>query len=114
MDGASVVTVVGELEPAGVPQHVGMNEKGEFRTEGHSRAAGTRERTTAGPWGVESWSTAGVQGLETWLASPATPRTGSRWAVAATVEERAHRKRRLIKGPREFRDVRGDQPKKKS
>ena len=32
----------------------------------------------------------------------------------ATVEERAHRKRRLIKGPREFRDVRGDQPKKKA
>ena len=32
---------------------------------------------------------------------------------AATVEERAHRKSRLIKGPREFRDVRGDQPKKK-
>jgi hypothetical protein len=32
----------------------------------------------------------------------------------ATVEERAHRKRRLIKGPREFRDVRGDQPKQKS
>jgi hypothetical protein len=31
----------------------------------------------------------------------------------ATDEERAHRKRRLIKGPREFRDVRGDQPKKK-
>ena len=31
----------------------------------------------------------------------------------ATVEERAHRKRRLIKGPHEFRDVRGDQPKKK-
>jgi hypothetical protein len=31
LDGASVVAVVGELEPAGVPQHVGMNEKGEFR-----------------------------------------------------------------------------------
>ena len=30
----------------------------------------------------------------------------------ATVEERAHRKRRLIKGPREFRDVRGDQSNK--
>jgi hypothetical protein len=30
----------------------------------------------------------------------------------ATVEERAHRKRRLIKGPREFRDVRDDQRKK--
>jgi hypothetical protein len=30
----------------------------------------------------------------------------------ATVEKRAHRKRRLIKGPREFRDVRGDRPKK--
>jgi hypothetical protein len=28
-------------------------------------------------------------------------------------EERAHRKRRLIKGPREFRDVRSDQPKKR-
>jgi hypothetical protein len=30
---------------------------------------------------------------------------------AATGEERAHRKRRLIKGPREFRDMRGDVPK---
>ena len=30
----------------------------------------------------------------------------------ATVEERAHRKRHLIKGPREFRDVRDDQRKK--
>jgi hypothetical protein len=35
LDGASVVAVVGELEPAGVPQHVGMNEKGEFRS--HAR-----------------------------------------------------------------------------
>jgi hypothetical protein len=32
---------------------------------------------------------------------------------AATDEQRAHRKRRLIKGPREFRDVLDDQPKKK-
>jgi hypothetical protein len=32
----------------------------------------------------------------------------------ATVEERAHRKRRLIKGPRQFRDVRDDQPKRKA
>lgn len=31
---------------------------------------------------------------------------------AATSQERAKRKRRLIKGPREFRDVRGDLPKK--
>ena len=31
LDGASVVAIVGELEPAGVPQHVGMNGKGEFR-----------------------------------------------------------------------------------
>jgi len=30
-----------------------------------------------------------------------------------TDEERARRKRRLIKGPREFREVRGDQPKAK-
>jgi hypothetical protein len=30
---------------------------------------------------------------------------------AATGEERAQRKRRLIKGPPEFRDVRGDLPK---
>jgi hypothetical protein len=37
LDGASVVTVVGELEPAGVPQHVGMNGKGEFRS--HARDA---------------------------------------------------------------------------
>jgi hypothetical protein len=32
---------------------------------------------------------------------------------SATVEERQDRKRRLIKGPREFRDMRGDQPKPK-
>jgi hypothetical protein len=29
--GASIVAFVGELEPTGVPQHVGMNEKAEFR-----------------------------------------------------------------------------------
>ena len=33
---------------------------------------------------------------------------------AATSEERARRKRRLIKGPREFRDLRGDLPKTKN
>ena len=32
----------------------------------------------------------------------------------ASGEERAHRKRRLIRGPQEFRDIRRDQPKKKS
>jgi hypothetical protein len=31
---------------------------------------------------------------------------------AATSEEQAQRKRRLIKGPREFRDMRGDLPKR--
>jgi hypothetical protein len=31
LDGASVVAVVGELEPAGMPQHVGMHEEREFR-----------------------------------------------------------------------------------
>jgi hypothetical protein len=36
------------------------------------------------------------------LADPAVP-----------AEERHARKRRLIKGPREFRDLRGDQPKQK-
>jgi hypothetical protein len=30
----------------------------------------------------------------------------------ASGEEQAQRKRRLVKGPREFRDIRGDQPKK--
>jgi hypothetical protein len=35
LDGASVVSVVGELEAAGVPQHVGVNEEGEFRS--HAR-----------------------------------------------------------------------------
>jgi hypothetical protein len=33
---------------------------------------------------------------------------------SATAQERQDRKRRLIKGPREFRDMRGDQPKAKS
>ena len=31
LDSASVVAVVGELEPAGMPQHVGMHEEHEFR-----------------------------------------------------------------------------------
>ena len=31
LDGASVVAVVGELEPAGMPQHVGMHEERESR-----------------------------------------------------------------------------------
>jgi hypothetical protein len=31
LDSASVVAVVGELEPAGMPQHVGMHEEREFR-----------------------------------------------------------------------------------
>ena len=33
---------------------------------------------------------------------------------AATDEERAQRKRRLIKGPKEFRDMRGYLPKTKT
>ena len=44
------------------------------------------------------------------LAGPAADALGDQ---TATVEECAHRRRRLIKGPREFRDVRGDQPEKK-
>ena len=37
LDGASVMAVVGELEAAGMPQHVGMHEKREFRW--HARDA---------------------------------------------------------------------------
>jgi len=37
LDGASVVAVVGELEPAGMPQHVGMHEEREFRSQYASR-----------------------------------------------------------------------------
>jgi hypothetical protein len=66
--------------------------------------------------------------VEQALGAPAGPvKAGSRRKAAelagraidtlgdqtATVEERTHRKHRLIKGPREFRDVRGDQPKRK-
>jgi hypothetical protein len=35
LDGASVVAVIGELEPAGMSQHVGMHEEREFRS--HAR-----------------------------------------------------------------------------
>jgi hypothetical protein len=44
------------------------------------------------------------------MAGQAIDRLGDQ---TATVEERAQRKRRLIKGPRELRDVQDDQPKKK-
>ncbi len=45
------------------------------------------------------------------MAGQEIDRLGDR---AATGEERARRKRQLIKGPREFRDVRADLPKNKS
>lgn len=45
------------------------------------------------------------------LAAREIDRLGDR---TASSEERAQRKRHLIKGPREFRDVRGDLPKTKS
>ena len=44
LDGAGVVAVVGELEPAGVPQHVGMNEKGEFRSHARPGQRGPRRK----------------------------------------------------------------------
>jgi len=66
--------------------------------------------------------------IEQALGPPAGPaKSGSRRKAAelagraidslgdqtATVEERAHRKRRLIQGPHEFRDVGDEQRKKK-
>jgi hypothetical protein len=40
----------GELEPTGVPQHVGMNEKGEFRSDTgpghHALISGCGKRST--------------------------------------------------------------------
>ena len=33
LGGARVVAIVGELEPAGMPQHVGMHEEREFRSQ---------------------------------------------------------------------------------
>ena len=36
LDDASVVAVVGELKPAGMPQHVGMHEEREFRSHARS------------------------------------------------------------------------------
>src|SRR5262249_2355907 len=37
LDGASVVAVVGELEPAGMAQHVGMHEESKFRSHPRPR-----------------------------------------------------------------------------
>ena len=49
LDGTSVVAVVGELEPAGMPQHVGMHEKREFRSHArpghHALISGYRQRS---------------------------------------------------------------------
>jgi hypothetical protein len=45
------MAVVGELEPAGVPQHVGMHEEGEFRSHArpgnHSLISGYGQRRAA-------------------------------------------------------------------
>ena len=68
------------------------------------------------------------RGLASNAATPPQLRKGSRRKAAemadreidrlgdqaVTNEERARRKRRLIKGPREFRDIRADSPKNKS
>ena len=62
LDGASVVAVVGELEPAGVPQHVGMHEEREFRSHARpgnhalisgygQRRATFRDEDVWGRWG---------------------------------------------------------------
>src|SRR6516164_6319698 len=51
LDGASVVAVVGELEPAGMPQHVGMHEEREFRSHArpgnHALISGYGQRRAA-------------------------------------------------------------------
>jgi hypothetical protein len=62
LDGARVAAVVGELEPTSMAQHVGMNEKGEFRSQarpGHhalisgygKRSAAFRDENVWGRWG---------------------------------------------------------------
>src|SRR5262249_41702873 len=62
LDGASVVAVVGELEPAGMPQHVRMHEEREFRSRArpgnHALISGYGQRRVAlrdedvwGGWG---------------------------------------------------------------
>ena len=61
LDGASVTAVVGELEPTGVPQHVGVDKKAEFRSDarpGHhalisgcgKRSATFRDEDVWGCW----------------------------------------------------------------
>src|SRR5215471_10023738 len=51
LDGASVVAVVGELKPAGMPQHVGMHEEREFRSYArpgnHALISGCGQRRVA-------------------------------------------------------------------
>jgi hypothetical protein len=48
LDGASVVAIVGELEPAGMPQHVGMHEEREFRS--HARPGNHALISSYGQW----------------------------------------------------------------
>ena len=48
LDGASVVAVVGELEPAGMPQHVGMHEERELRS--HARPGNHALISGYGQW----------------------------------------------------------------
>jgi hypothetical protein len=51
LDGARVVAVVGELEPARMPQHVGMHEEREFRSHAgpgnHALISGYGQRRAA-------------------------------------------------------------------
>src|SRR6516165_2216996 len=82
LDGASVVAVVGELEPAGMPQHVGMHEEREFRSHArpgnHALISGygqrrvtLRDKDVWGRWGF-------AQELDAARGFPA-PISDARW-----------------------------------
>jgi hypothetical protein len=58
LDGARVMAVVRELEPTGMPQHVRMNEEGEFRNHAHAEVTvkGTARAEGCCPWSVaDQW-----------------------------------------------------------
>src|SRR5262249_53526205 len=76
LDGACVVAVVGELEPAGMPQHVGMHEEREFRRD------------------VRPGNYALISGYGQWRATLRDEDIWGRWGFAQELAQRAAFSRR--------------------
>ena len=100
------MTIVGELVAAGVAQHVGIGSVAEeFTRPGRTSRGNSPELIDSG---LASYPPSSQQAEH---ASTLAARDADRVAdKTMPLEEQERRKRAVIKGPKEFRDIREDLP----